>query len=60
MAYYHQTVNVRVASRVAERLKTWDLRKLVNFKNISEMLEIDGKVLSWPLKKQFLTVALQN
>ena len=29
LAYYHQKVNVRVASRVAERLK--DLRKLGNF-----------------------------
>ena len=37
--YYHHRVNVRVASRVAERLKSWDLRKLGNFRKIAEMLE---------------------
>ena len=31
---------MRVASRVAERRKTWDLRKLGNFKEIPEMLRI--------------------
>ena len=40
--HYHQKVNVRVASRVAKRLKTWDLRKLGNFKKILEMLGFDG------------------
>ena len=43
VGYYHQKVNVRVASRVAERLKTWDLRKLGNFKKIPEMLGFDGE-----------------
>ena len=32
-----------VASRVAERLKTEDLRKLENFKKIPEMLGFDGE-----------------
>ena len=41
--YYHQKVHVRVASRVAERLKTRDLTKLGNFKKISEMLGFDGE-----------------
>ena len=36
-------MNVQVASRVAERLNTEDLRKLGNFKNIPEMLGFDGK-----------------
>ena len=34
-------MNVRIALRVAEQLK--DLRKLVNFKKISENLGTDGK-----------------
>ena len=37
--YYHQKVNVRVA----KLLKTLDLRKLGNFKNIPEMLGVDGE-----------------
>ena len=34
--YYQQKMNVRVASQVAEPLKTEDLRKLGNFKKITE------------------------
>ena len=30
--YYHQKVNIPVASQVAEQLKTYDLRKLGSFK----------------------------
>ena len=41
--YYHQRVNVQVASRVLERRKTQDLRKLRNFKKISEKLGTDSK-----------------
>ena len=41
--YYHLKVNVRVASRVTEPLKTKDLRKLGNFKKIPEMPEFDGE-----------------
>ena len=41
--YYHKKVNVRVTSRVAERLKTQDFRKFENFKKIPEMLRFDGK-----------------
>ena len=41
--YYHQNVNVRVASPAAEQLKTWDPRKLENYKKILEMLESDGE-----------------
>ena len=41
--YYHQKVSVRVASRVAERLNTQDLRKLGNFKKIPEKLGFDGE-----------------
>ena len=32
--YYHQKVSVQVASRIGERIKTLDLRKLGNFKKI--------------------------
>ena len=37
-------MNVPVTSRVAELLKTYDLRKLGNFKTIPEMLGFDGEV----------------
>ena len=36
--YYQQKVNVQVASRVAEQLKTSGFRKLVNCERISYML----------------------
>ena len=39
-------MNVWVVSRVDKRLKTWDLRKLGNFKKIAEKLGIDGKSLA--------------
>ena len=41
--YYHHRVNVGVASRVAEQLKTQNLRKLGNFKKNTEMIGFDGK-----------------
>ena len=41
--YYHQKVNVRVASRVVERIKTEGLGKLGNFKKIPEMHGFDGE-----------------
>ena len=55
-------MNIRVASRVGKRLKKRlkDLRKPKNFKEILKMLEIDGKVLSRPPKRQILTDVLQN
>ena len=43
--YYHQKVNLRVASRVVERLETQGLMKLVNFKRIPEMLGFDDKYI---------------
>ena len=43
LEYYHQNMKVRVASRVAERLKTSNLRKLGNFKKIAEMFLFDGE-----------------
>ena len=43
--FYHQKVNVQVSSYVAEGLTTWGLIKLGNFKEILEMLAIDGQVL---------------
>ena len=41
--FYHQKVDVRVASRVAQGLKTCDLRKFRHFKKIPEMLRFDGE-----------------
>ena len=41
--YYHQKKNIRVASRVPERLKTYNLRKLGDLKRIPEMLGFDGQ-----------------
>ena len=46
-------MNVRVASRVAERLKTYDVRKLGNFKKMSEILGFDGKYPAVQLKANF-------
>ena len=44
--YYHQKVRVRVASRVAKRLKTYDLKKLENFKKVFAMLGFDDELPS--------------
>ena len=41
--YHDQKVNVRVASWVAEWLKTLDLKKLKNFKKTSEILRFDSE-----------------
>ena len=51
--YYHQKVSVRVASQVAERLKTEDLRKFGNFQKILEMLGFDGKYPAIQPKAKF-------
>lgn len=42
--YYHQKMNVRVASLVAERLtlRIIGFKKLENFKKVSEMLGFGG------------------
>ena len=41
--YHHQKVNVRVASRVSERLMTQEIRKLRSFKKITEMFGFNGE-----------------
>ena len=46
--------------KVAQRLKTYDLRKLGNFKKIPDMFLTNDKVLRPPSKRQILTVVLQN
>ena len=46
-------MNIRVVSQVAEGLKTEGLIKLGNFKEISEMLGTDGKILSRSPKGKF-------
>ena len=58
--YYHQKVNTRIASRVAKLLKTYDLRKLRNFKQIPGMLELDRECQAGHLKKPILTFMLEN
>ena len=40
--YYHQKVNLRVASWVTERVKSKDLRKCINFNKIPGMLILDS------------------
>ena len=46
-------MNIQVASRVSEQLKTYDLRKLGNFKEIPEMFGIDGKYPAGTPKDKF-------
>ena len=58
--YYHQKVNVRIASGVAERLKTQDFRKLGNFKKITEMLGFDGQYTAVHPKANFLRFLEKN
>ena len=57
--YYYQNVVIQVTSRVAERLKIKDLRKLGNIEKIHEMLVIGGK---FPLatEKVILTVVQED
>ena len=43
-------VNIRVVSRVAEKCKTCEFKKIEYFKKLLEMLGMDGKVLSQPFK----------
>ena len=50
--YYHRKVNVRVASRIVERLKTYDLKKLGNFKKIPK-LGFDGEYPTHHPKDKF-------
>ena len=53
-------MNVRVASRVAERRKTEDLRKLRNFKKVSDVFGFQGGVSSLPHKRQISTFVPNN
>ena len=50
-------MSVQVASQAAERLKTYDLRKLENFKKILGMLGFDGEILTFSLKTGKKTTA---
>ena len=50
--YYHQKVNIRVISRIAQRLKTQSCRKLGKSQKISKMLANDEQALNLPPKKQ--------
>ena len=46
-------MNVQVVSRIAERLKTYNLRKLGNYKKVPEMSEFDGKYSASTQKPNF-------
>ena len=56
LSYYHQKVSVWVA----ERLKNKDLRKLKNFKKISEMLGFDDKYPAVQPKAKFWRLSVKN
>ena len=60
LPYYHQKVNIRVASQVAKQLKTQDLRKLETFKKISEMLGIDDQFPAIQTKAKFCCFLVKN
>ena len=49
-------MSVRVVERVAERLKTQDLRKLENFKKVLGMFGFDGEYLAEHPKIRFLAL----
>ena len=51
--YYYQKMNGRVASRVAEKLKTYDLRKLVSFNKIPEMFGFNSEYPAVHTKVKF-------
>ena len=58
--YCQLKLNAQVAEWVAERLKTYDLRKLGNFKKILEMLGFDGEYSAVHPKGKFWRFALKN
>ena len=58
--YYYQKVHVQVALRVVKRLKTYDFRKLGNFKKISETLGFDGKYPAVHRKVKFWCFLVKN
>ena len=51
--YYHKKVNRGVVSQVAERLSTYDLKKLGNFKIIPGKLAIHAKSTAGHRKAKF-------
>ena len=58
--YYHQKVNVPVTSRVAKRLKTNDLIKLIDFKKVPKMLGSDGEYPAGHPKTTFWRSSVKN
>ena len=56
--YYYQYVNIGVASGVVERLKACKISKLLNFKEILEMLGInfDGYAAKLQIKTNFWSI----
>ena len=60
LEYYHKKLNTEVVSRVDERLKTLDFRKLGNLKEIPEMLGTDEKGFSRSPKRQIFKVVIQR
>ena len=58
--YFHQKMNVWVASRVANQLTTRNLRKLGDFKKISEMLLLVGEYHPFTQKPNFDAFLVKN
>ena len=58
--YDHQKMNLRIASRVAKQLKTYDLRKLENFTKIPDMLGFGGEYPAGHSKPTFSRFSVKN
>ena len=58
--YYHQKVNVRVASRVAKELKIYDLGRLGNLKKMPEILGFDSECPAGYPKAKFWLFLVKN
>ena len=56
LGFRNGIMNIKVASRISEQLKTYNLRKLESFKEIRKMLGIDVQVFSRPPKRKILTI----
>ena len=56
LGFCNGIMNIKVASRISEQLKTYNLRKLESFKEIRKMLGIDVQVFSRPPKRKILTI----
>ena len=58
--FYHQKVNVWTASQVVERLKTYYIRKVGNYKKIPDKLRFDGTYSANHLKAKFWQATVKH